>query len=98
MEKSPQKYWLETYGCQMNFAESNALEIDLLHHGYTPAEYPEEASVVILNTCSVRKTAESRIWGRLGYFKHIKEQHFGIKKYLICLCIYTQNLRQPEKF
>ncbi len=75
MEKSPQKYWLETYGCQMNFAESNALEIDLLHHGYTPAEYPEEATVVILNTCSVRKTAESRIWGRLGYFKHIKEQH-----------------------
>jgi len=73
MEHAPQKYWLETYGCQMNFAESHALEIDLLNHGYAPAEYPEEASVIILNTCSVRKTAENRIWGRLGYFKHIKE-------------------------
>ncbi len=75
MDQSVKRYWLETYGCQMNFAESNALERDLLHHGYMPAKHPEEASVVILNTCSVRKTAEDRIWGRLGYFKKMKQSH-----------------------
>ncbi len=72
MQQGPSMYWLETYGCQMNFAESNALEIDLLNQGYSPASFPEEASVVIINTCSVRKTAENRIWGRLGFFKRMK--------------------------
>ena len=72
MEPTPKTYWLETYGCQMNFAESNSLELDLLHHGYLPAQFPEEASVVIINTCSVRTTAENRIRGRLGYFKSMK--------------------------
>ena len=75
MEHQVKHYWLETYGCQMNFAESHALERDLLEHGFLPAQHPEEASVVVLNTCSVRKTAEDRIWGRLGYFKKMKQQH-----------------------
>ncbi len=69
----PQRYWLETYGCQMNFAESNALEIELAASGHVPALTPEEADVVILNTCSVRQTAENRIWGRLGFFQHLRE-------------------------
>jgi len=69
----PQRYWLETYGCQMNFAESNALEIELAASGFVPALTPEEADVVILNTCSVRQTAENRIWGRLGFFQHLRE-------------------------
>ena len=69
----PLKYWLETYGCQMNFAESNSLESTFLESGLIPALYPEEADIVILNTCSVRQTAENRIWGRLGFFQHIKE-------------------------
>lgn len=72
MITSPKTYWLETYGCQMNVAESNSLELDLLNHGYLPSQHPEEASVVIINTCSVRNTAESRIRGRLGYFKRMK--------------------------
>jgi len=69
------KYWLETYGCQMNTAESNALETALQEVGMLPAANAEEADCAIINTCSVRKTAENRIWGRIGYFKHIKEQH-----------------------
>ncbi|MDD2296907.1 MAG: tRNA (N6-isopentenyl adenosine(37)-C2)-methylthiotransferase MiaB [Sphaerochaetaceae bacterium] len=66
-------YWLETYGCQMNTAESNALEAALQAAGMQPAAKVEEADCAILNTCSVRKTAETRIWGRIGYFKHLKE-------------------------
>ncbi len=68
-------YWLETYGCQMNVAESNALEQTLQAAGLKPADSAETADCVILNTCSVRKTAENRIWGRIGFFQHVKEQH-----------------------
>ena len=63
------KYYLETYGCQMNFAESAALENALKERGWQPSENPEEAHAIVLNTCSVRKSAEERVWGRLGFFK-----------------------------
>jgi tRNA-2-methylthio-N6-dimethylallyladenosine synthase len=66
-------YWMETYGCQMNTAESNALEAALQLAGMKPAKTAEEADCAILNTCSVRKTAENRIWGRIGYFQHLKQ-------------------------
>ncbi|MDR1932763.1 MAG: tRNA (N6-isopentenyl adenosine(37)-C2)-methylthiotransferase MiaB [Spirochaetales bacterium] len=66
------RFWLETYGCQMNKAESNALEDTMLESGWIPAEQPQDADLVILNTCSVRLTAENRIWGRIGYFKTLK--------------------------
>ncbi len=66
-------YWLETYGCQMNIAESNALELQLKGAGLIPAETAEQADCAILNTCTVRKSADNRIWGRLGFFAHIKQ-------------------------
>ncbi len=68
-------YWIETYGCQMNVAESNALELQLKGAGLLPAKTAEAADCAILNTCSVRKSAENRIWGRLGLFAHIKTLH-----------------------
>ncbi len=69
------RYWTETYGCQMNKAESNHLERELQENGWSRAEQPDTADIVILNTCSVRTTAENRIWGRIGYFKHLKDRH-----------------------
>jgi tRNA-2-methylthio-N6-dimethylallyladenosine synthase len=68
-------YWLETYGCQMNIAESNALELQLKGAGLVPSDTAENADCAILNTCSVRKSAENRIWGRLGFFSHVKTLH-----------------------
>ncbi|WP_422480720.1 tRNA (N6-isopentenyl adenosine(37)-C2)-methylthiotransferase MiaB [Pleomorphochaeta sp. DL1XJH-081] len=73
IHKSHSRYWLETYGCQMNTAESNALESALQAAGMQPAKSAEEADCAILNTCSVRKTAENRIWGRIGFFQHLKQ-------------------------
>jgi tRNA-2-methylthio-N6-dimethylallyladenosine synthase len=67
-------YWLETYGCQMNVAESNALELQLKGAGLVPASHAEDADCAILNTCTVRKSADNRIWGRLGYFAYIKSK------------------------
>ena len=58
----------------MNFAESKALDYDFDSRGWEKADSPEEADLVLLNTCSVRQTAESRIWGRIGFYKHLKEE------------------------
>lgn len=68
------KYYIETYGCQMNVAESNAMETMLKGRGWVEASSPEDADLAIINTCSVRKSAENRIWGRLGAYTHIKAQ------------------------
>ncbi len=67
-------YWLETYGCQMNIAESNALELQLKGAGLVPSASAEQADCAILNTCTVRKSADNRIWGRLGFFGRIKKE------------------------
>jgi tRNA-2-methylthio-N6-dimethylallyladenosine synthase len=68
------KYWIETYGCQMNKAESEWLENELRQVSWSRASSAEGADLVILNTCSVRQTAENRIWGRLGFYKREKNK------------------------
>ncbi|MBN2354012.1 MAG: tRNA (N6-isopentenyl adenosine(37)-C2)-methylthiotransferase MiaB [Spirochaetales bacterium] len=68
------RYWLETYGCQMNKAESEALAIELEAAGWTQGGDSTDADLVVLNTCSVRRTAEERLEGRLGHYRHEKER------------------------
>ena len=65
-------FFIETYGCQMNKADSDSLAQTLRLNGYTESMSPDKADIVIIKTCSVRKTAENRIWGRLGFYKVIK--------------------------
>ncbi|QTQ14658.1 tRNA (N6-isopentenyl adenosine(37)-C2)-methylthiotransferase MiaB [Treponema parvum] len=65
-------YYFETYGCQMNFAESSAVEQLFLARGWTKADSAQTADCAIINTCSVRATAENRIFGRLGWFQGLK--------------------------
>ncbi len=57
----------------MNTAESNAIIADLKGKGWKEADSEQNADFILLNTCSVRQTAENRIWGRIGYYKHLKE-------------------------
>ena len=68
------KYHLWTMGCQMNQADSRHLASQLETIGYEPTKQPEDADLVVLNTCVVRQQAEDRIYGRLGSLKTIKEQ------------------------
>ena len=65
-------YFFETYGCQMNIAESAAVEQLLISRGWTKADDVQICDLVVINTCSVRKTAENRIFGRLGWFSGLK--------------------------
>lgn len=72
-------YFFETYGCQMNKAESAAIEQFLIARGWSAAETPETADLAIINTCSVRATAENRIFGRLGWFSALKAVRNGTR-------------------
>jgi tRNA-2-methylthio-N6-dimethylallyladenosine synthase len=58
--------YIETYGCQMNLADTELMRGHLARSGYTAADDPAAADVILLNTCAIRERAEERIFGRLG--------------------------------
>ncbi len=63
---------IESYGCQMNQAESSSVSALLLSRGWTRADDPNLADLVMLNTCSVRITAETRVAGRIAHYAALK--------------------------
>lgn len=67
------KYYIHTYGCQMNVHESEKLAGIMTRRGYESAETEEAADVIVFNTCCVRETAETHIYGNLGRVKKLKE-------------------------
>ena len=69
------KYFFETYGCQMNSAESAALALVCAERGWVKAEDSESADLVLINTCSVRLTAEKRAFGRIAHYAGLKKKH-----------------------
>lgn len=66
-------YFFETYGCEMNIAESASIEQILISRGWKKALSAQLCDMVIINTCSVRATAETRIFGRLGFYAGLKK-------------------------
>lgn len=69
---SARRLFIETYGCQMNKAESEAIAADLAAEGWQLCDGPVGADLVVINTCSVRETAEERVRGRLGWYRRLK--------------------------
>ena len=65
-------FFIETYGCQMNAADSQLMAGVLLREGFEPAASPDTADVVIVNTCAIRDRAEQRVIGRVGELKRSK--------------------------
>lgn len=79
-------YFFETYGCEMNIAESAAVELLLISRGWKKADSAQVADLAIINTCSIRETAENRIIGRLGWYsglKAVRECKTGAKTKLL---------------
>jgi len=72
------KVYIETYGCQMNLADSEIVGGILQKEGYASVREVSEADVILLNTCAVRDHAEQRIHGRLGLFKTFKRKNPGL--------------------
>ena len=77
------KYFVKTYGCQMNEHDSENIEAILEEIGFTKAEDYLDADLIILNTCSIRENAHNKAFGMLGRLKHLKETH---KDLIIGLC------------
>ena len=72
--ETQRKYFLHSYGCQMNKLDSELVASKLLEAGYEAATDEADASVVLLNTCSVRQHAEDRVWSRLGQLRQRKRK------------------------
>lgn len=78
--------YLQTFGCQMNVADSNGLAHQAWSMGCSFVNDPARADIVILNTCAIREKAETRVYGRLGQLKVLKEQNPN-SKLLVCGCL-----------
>lgn len=70
-----QQYYIWTVGCQMNVSDSERLEAALQGVGYSAAARPDDASFIVVNSCSVRASAEERVLGKLGELQRIKREH-----------------------
>ena len=66
------KYYLETFGCQMNVADSEMIEGILQSKGYYPIKRMDSADIIFVNTCAIREHAEEKVHSRLGLFSKIK--------------------------
>lgn len=69
------KLFIETYGCQMNVADSEVVAAIMEMDGYTITEDDKEADAIFVNTCSIRENAEQKVLQRLEYFKSIKRKN-----------------------
>src|SRR4051812_48943212 len=71
----PHKYYIKTFGCQMNEYDSGKMA-DVLHaaHGMVETARPEDADVILFNTCSVREKAQEKVFHDLGRVKHLKRE------------------------
>lgn len=74
MDLKNQKVFIETYGCQMNVADSEVVASILEMDGFTVTDALENADLVLMNTCSIRDNAEQKIFSRLQYFQSLKRK------------------------
>jgi tRNA-2-methylthio-N6-dimethylallyladenosine synthase len=72
------KLYIETYGCQMNVADSEVVASVMADRGFTVTDQYAEADAILVNTCSVRDNAEKKIWNRLSFFKSLKKKQPGL--------------------
>ncbi len=78
MDKKNKKVYIETYGCQMNFSDSEIVASVVTSNNFTIAGSPQEADVIFLNTCSIREHAEKRVINRLRELQHLRAKKPGL--------------------
>lgn len=77
------KYLIRTYGCQANVRDGETLAGILEKMGYTHCDKPEDADILIFNTCAIRRAAEEHVLGEIGALKNLKKDH---PEKIFCLC------------
>jgi tRNA-2-methylthio-N6-dimethylallyladenosine synthase len=90
------KYYIWTIGCQMNKAESRKAADFFETFGYQATDNLKKADIVLLNTCVVRQSAESKVLGMLGYLKGLKSQKPGLL-ILVTGCFVDSSIEKLEK-
>ena len=70
------KFFVRTYGCQMNVADSNEMSRHLTARGLVETQDPDDASVILVNTCTVRQHAEDRAFSEIGRLRRWKASVF----------------------
>src|SRR5256885_2278550 len=73
------RVYLETYGCQMNIADSQTVTAVLRSAGYATADKPDDADIILINTCAIREHAEDRVIGRLSDLARLKQGRPDLK-------------------
>jgi len=74
---APKRLFIETYGCQMNVYDSERMRDVLAPLGYTPTEKPDDADLVVLNTCHIREKATEKVYSEIGRLRAHKERRAG---------------------
>jgi len=74
------RVYVKTFGCQMNVYDSERMAAQLSPHGFTETDSPEDADLVILNTCHIREKAAEKVYSELGRVRRIKEARRAIGK------------------
>jgi tRNA-2-methylthio-N6-dimethylallyladenosine synthase len=73
------KAYIETYGCQMNISDTELMHGILAEGGYEAVDRPDDADVILVNTCAIRDHAEQRVHGRIGQLQQFRETRPGLK-------------------
>jgi tRNA-2-methylthio-N6-dimethylallyladenosine synthase len=77
-EEGKKKLYIESYGCQMNFADSEIVASVMIENGFTTTKELSEADLVLVNTCAIRDNAEQRVRNRLDHFNSAKKKNPGM--------------------
>ena len=85
------KYFIRTYGCQANIRDEETMRGLLENVGYTQVNEPEQADLIIINTCAVRENAEDKVYGEIGNLKYLRKKN---KSLILALC--GCMVEQPE--
>ena len=76
------KYYIITYGCQMNFSDLERIASVLEDISYKPASKMDEANLIVVNMCSVRQSAVDRVYGQVKNFLKLKRRNPKLKTLL----------------
>ncbi len=76
-EPGARRFYIESYGCQMNFSDSEIVAAILHEVGFVPTRHMEESDLILINTCSIREKAEETVRKRLRVFEGVKRQRPG---------------------
>src|SRR5579862_2195716 len=90
------RIYIETFGCQMNEADSQYIADRAAGAGYDIVTKAEDANVLVINTCTVRDNAERRAYGRIGHFNVLKEADPSLRV-VVMGCLAEQDRDRMQK-